>query len=231
MVSNNSNKYDLRDHFYDLLKTRPLANKIFFKLLQEGDILLFGGAVRSFLDNKFYVIPRDFDLVVNSNKMDFDHHFTDISYKKNSFGGYKLVVDGISLDIWSLGSTWAFKEKKVLEVTKENLPKTVFLNYDSIVYNLENGELYDEGYSKAKKDKLLDIVLEENPFPELNILRSFVFKKRENMVFSDALLTYVSEWSKVNHGNEIEILLRIQFKHYGRELISKYEIQKEFSVF
>ena len=47
--------------------------------------------------------------------------------------------------------------------------------YDSIVYNLRTGDLYDEGYFKAKKDRFLDIVLEENPFPEINILRSFVF--------------------------------------------------------
>lgn len=231
MKNTSANRYDLRDKFYSILKLRPLAQKAIFRLREEGDLLLFGGSVREFFNSNFEVIPRDFDIVVNSNHKNFERCFRGIPFKKNRFDGYKINVDGLIFDIWDLSSTWAFKEKKISDVRKENLPKTVFLNYDSIVYNLRTGDLYDEGYFKAKKDKLLDIVLEENPFPELNILRSFVFNKRDKMSYSDGLLSYISDWCRKNNGHEVELLLNAQNKHYGREYISKYEIEKELSVF
>lgn len=227
MENTSANKYELRDKFYDILEFRPLAKKAISRLAKEGDLLLFGGAVREFFNSNFRVIPRDFDIIVNSTIKDFERCFRGIPYKKNQFGGYKLNVDGLIFDIWGLSSTWAFKEKKITEVRKENLPKTVFLNYDSIVYNLCTGDLYDEGFSKAKKDKLLDILLEENPFPELNILRSLVFNKRDKMNYSDCLLSYISDWCKKHNGYEVQLLLEAQNKHYGREYMTKYEIQKE----
>lgn len=226
-----ANKYALREKFYSILKLRPLALKLIFRLEEEGDLLLFGGAVREFFKSNFEVIPRDFDIVVNSTNKDFEHCFRGISYKKNRFDGYKINIDDLIFDIWDLSSTWAFKEKKICDVRKENLPKTVFLNYDSIVYNLRTGDLYDEGYYQAKKDKFLDIVLEENPFPEINILRSFVFNKREQMSYSDCLLSYISDWRKKNKGQEVELLVNAQNKHYGREFLTKNEIEKELSIF
>ncbi|TGE37194.1 hypothetical protein E4K67_15075 [Desulfosporosinus fructosivorans] len=231
MKNTSGNRYALRDKFYSILKSRPLAQKAIFRLREEGDLLLFGGAVREFFNSDFEVIPRDFDIVVNSTNKDFERFFRGIPYKKNRFDGYKLNVDGLIFDIWGLSSTWAFKEKKVSDVRKENLPKTVFLNYDSVVYNLRTGDLYDEGYINAKKDKILDIVLEENPFPELNILRSFVFNKRDQMSYSDCLISYISDWCRKNNGHEVELLLNAQSKHYGKEYITQSEIEKELSVF
>lgn len=223
-----SKNFALRDQFYTIIENWPLAKNAVMRLLEEGNLLLFGGSVRNYYENQFKTLPRDFDIVVCSNNDELDRYFYNVPYSRNRYGGYKIDVYPVGFDIWSLNSTWAFKNGVVKNPNIENLTKTVFLNYDSIVYDLSTGEIFDEDYQKAKENKKLDIILEKNPFPELNILRSLVFKTRYNMEFSENLYDYMRTW-KANFRNneEIRILNDVQLKHYGSEYLTKKQMYKE----
>lgn len=220
-----SKNFALRDQFYNTIKNFPLAKNVVIRMLEEGNLLLFGGAIRNYYENQFSTMPRDFDIVVCTKNDELDQYFFNVPYIRNRYGGYKIDIYAVGFDIWSINSTWAFKNGVVENPNVENLTKTVFLNYDSVVYDLTTGDVYDEGYQKAKENKKLDIILEENPFPELNILRSLVFKTRYNMDFSETLYEYTRSWrSRFSNNEEINILSEVQMKHYGFEYMTKKQL-------
>ncbi|GAA0135250.1 hypothetical protein YSY43_20900 [Paenibacillus sp. YSY-4.3] len=223
--------FELRDQFYNTIKNFPLAKNVVFRLLEEGNLLLFGGAIRSYYENQFSTMPRDFDIVVCTRNDELDQYFFNVPYTRNRYGGYKINIYPVGFDIWSINSTWAFKNGVIENPNVENLTKTVFLNYDSVVYDLTTGEVYDEDYQKAKENKKLDIILEQNPFPELNILRSLVFKTRYNMDLSEALYDYMKSWRKMFSNNEeINVLSEVQIKHYGFEYMTKKQLFNELQL-
>lgn len=224
----------LGNDFQKLLGEYINALELFNTLKKEGDLILFGGAVRSYIDNKFRDLPRDFDIVINKNDnhTNLDIILDEFEYEKNRFGGYKIKLDSLEFDIWEIEKTWAFKENKINArrcVYEESLPKTVFLNIDSIIYNLNTNNYYSEVYENAMNNKILDVVLEENPYVELNLLRAILFKRKYNMSFSNRLNDMFKKFVKENK-NYLEILMDIQIKHYNTLKISSQSLFEEIEL-
>ncbi|MDL0345535.1 hypothetical protein QQO70_01220, partial [Clostridioides difficile] len=127
-----------------------------------------------------------------------------------------IRVNQIEFDIWEIENTWAFKENKVqinFGDYEKKLQDTVFLNIDSIVYNLNTQDYYNKKYENAMENKSLDVVLEENPYIELNLLRAILFKKKYNMDFSDKLSRILSDFVD-NNNNYLKLMEEVQIKHY-----------------
>jgi len=231
MVRLDFNEKDFKKDFYKLLSEYPEANNM-VKLLEENcDLVLFGGAIREYIDSKFDSIPRDFDIVLRKKKddIDLDKLLLKFNYKKNRFDGYKIIIDSLEFDIWEIQNTWAFKENKVVCQMKDyvnELQRTVFLNIDSIVYNLNNEKLYANNYKKAMKRKTLDIILEDNPYKDLNYLRAILFRKRYNMSMSEKLIKNIVDYTK-REKLYLEKLYEIQFSHYNDEKVTKDDLSYE----
>ena len=83
-------------------------------------------------------------------------------------------------------------------------------------------------YEKALQTKTLDVVLHENPYVELNLLRALVFKKKYGFNLSYSLIDYFRDYASY-HKDFFNILHNIQYSHYGKEILSKNEIYKEVS--
>lgn len=222
------NEINLKRDFYHLIENYSKSKELICRLSNKGEVLLFGGAVRGYLENEFKSMPRDFDIVINTNELDCDLEdcFINLEYKKNRYDGYKVKVDGLEFDIWGMKNTWAFKEQK-LEMKEENLQETVFLNIDSIVYNLNKETLYYEKYKESLETRTLDVVLEDNPFIELNLLRALVFKKRYDMNISENLKCYFKRFISESRDNFISNLYDLQTSHYGKKHFSRIEIYDE----
>lgn len=219
--------------FENLIREYEEAFRLFCILKEQGEVLLFGGAVREYLDTEFNNLPRDFDLVIkkNSQNIDLDRVLEKFQYKKNRFGGYKITVDSLEFDIWELEKTWAFRENKVKCAYRDydkKLQNTVFLNIDSIVYNLSTKNYYSEEYERAMKNKKLDIILEENPYLELNLIRAIVYKKKYTMYFSDKLRSILLEFI-IRNPNYLDLMEVIQLKHYKDIKISRTDLNKEIN--
>lgn len=225
--------YNISEDFYALINKYPNVSSLINQLQEYGEVLLFGGVIREYNDSKFNNMPRDFDIVINkiNSNVKLDNVLNNFLYYKNRFDGYKIEIDSIKLDIWELEKTWAFREKKV-EYSKNEYPyklqETVFLNIDSIVYNLTTKEVYNDKYREAMELKELDIVLEENPYKDLNILRALVFKRKYNMKFSDKLTLILEEYIQKNY-DYINKLYEVQFKHYNEYKLDKYTIENEIN--
>ena len=99
---------------------------------------------------------------------------------------------------------------------------------DSIVYDIRNNKWYDDRYQEAMRTGVLDVVLEENPFLELNIIRSFVIRKKYDMSLSEKLEEIICGYVYYC-GKEKAILdlYNTQIKRYKKEIISKKELRGE----
>lgn len=224
--------YSFSRDFSKLVEQYPKAKNLIINLQKCGELLFFGGSVREYNQNKFKTIPRDFDIVIKKyyDNINIEDAFREIPYKRNRFGGYKIKVDSLEFDIWELENTWAFKEKKIDCSERDyslRLKDTVFLNIDSIVYNLSTDELYDDEYEKAMKNRILDIVLLDNPFLELNILRAIIFKRQYDMTFSNQLLEVLEQYVRDNESTYLEKLYKIQIQHYSINKLDKETLKEQ----
>lgn len=225
------NEQIFKKDFYKLMSGYPNAWELIRTLEKDGELILFGGVIREYIDNKFDNMPRDFDLVFNKKVKDTDLErlLDGFDHRKNRFGGYKLTLDSLEFDIWEIEDTWAFKEKKV-RCKKRNyvsgLQKTVFLNIDSIVYSLYREKLYGDNYKKAMEEKTLDIILEENPYIELNFLRAIIFKVKYDMGLSERLAENIAGYIRSTK-NYLDELYRIQISHYNYEKVSRSDLNTQ----
>lgn len=131
--------------------------------------------------------------------------------------------------LWRIESTWAYK-KNIIKCSEEdylkNLPYTVFYNMDSLVYDIKNNIWYDDLYKETKESNVLDIVLEENPHVDLNILRGMIFQNRYHMKYSERLKKLICERCK-NEKEYEKILYSIELKRYKKEILSLKDIEEQ----
>lgn len=217
--------------FYEVMSNYNNAKVLMEELESSGEVILFGGAVRDYIDNSYKKLPRDFDIVYKkkSDKIGLDKLLSKFNYKKNRFNGYKVGIDGLEFDIWDIDDTWAFKQNKI-KCNKnqyvEKLTETVFLNIDSIIFNINESKFDGDKYIDAIENKYLDIILEENPFLELNLLRAILYKRKYEMSLSNKLIELFRNFIE-NNSDYIDILYNLQIDHYNVEKIDRYELQKE----
>lgn len=208
------------DGMEKLKQENPSLITLFDNLNDHGDLILIGGAVRDFAYQK---APRDLDIIVNSKSSNLDKAFDNFNYRKNRFDGYKVIVNEVELDIWSIQNNWAFREK-ILKARVDNIPKGTFYNFDSISINLNTADVYADNFIESIKDRKLDITLRDdyialNPTPEVNIMRALVIKKYWGLSFSNKVINYINDWlNKVD--SPYELLTKAEIKHYGNRKLS-----------
>lgn len=207
----------------DFLENRPQASDLLMRLSTIGNLVLFGGAVRDALASQD---PRDIDIVVDGKPSAIDQVLCNFVSTKNRFGGYSVSLEGNKYDIWSLESTWAFRERLVQNVSIDNLVETVFLNIDSVAVNLSTGDAYANRFLDALNTNVLDIVLSENPFPPLCVVRALVLKNKRSLSYSNALMKYILAWLMTT-SDPCSELMAVQLKHYGSLVLSDVMIRKE----
>lgn len=220
----------IRGNLKEYLNHHPIADQLFMKLYNIGELYLIGGVLREFLETGDIENVRDIDLVISTKKVGQFHEIcAKYHTKKNSFGGYKINCDDFTIDLWRIESTWAYK-KNIIKCSEEdylkNLPYTVFYNMDSLVYDIKNNIWYDDLYKETKESNVLDIVLEENPHVDLNILRGMIFQNRYHMKYSERLKKLICERCK-NEKEYEKILYSIELKRYKKEILSLKDIEEQ----
>lgn len=218
----------------DYLEKHYPARILFDELQKMGNVYLIGGVLREIKDNGTIRYLRDIDIVLDTlDENVYKKFINEHTAEKNRFGGYKVQCQDLIVDMWLLQQTWAYSEH-IIKCNPHDylakLPETVFLNMDSIVYDIRNNKWYDDRYQEAMRTGVLDVVLEENPFLELNIIRSFVIKKKYDMSFSEKLKGIICDYVH-NCGKENAILdlYNTQIKRYKKEILSEKELKDEIA--
>ena len=145
----------------------PGLDAILTSIRPLGEVVAFGGLLRNAALFGLDDFRSDIDLVIAlSEPTLLDGALESFRPERTSLGGYRLRVDSFQVDIWSLESTWAFKEGFVKEVSVDNLVRTTFFNWDAIAFSLDSGRLfYRENYVEDVLNHFLDVVLASNPNP------------------------------------------------------------------
>ncbi|NIH20291.1 hypothetical protein [Morganella morganii] len=234
MKKNIIKSHEYAFHEYLVNRFPDFTNEIINVLLEEkNDVFLFSGIIRDYFlhrDKKLDFDVRDLDIVVldiNKFKKTIENK---IKHKKNSFGGLKLYFNEITIDVWQTNLTWGLNT--ITKINNNNniiniLPETVFFNCSSILFDFQSKTFIEDNnnhFQSFIESKILDIVLEENPLPELCILNTIHYTNKYNLKVSEKLAYYVtSTFPKINKNR----LMQIQKNHFNKIIYEINQLQRE----
>lgn len=209
----------------------PPARKLFDELSEAGKCYFIGGVLREYKDHEMIQNIRDLDIIFQAYNADtLPEICKRYGATKNNFDGYKMICSDLVVDVWEMENTWAFREKKV-SYEKNKMPQalqeTVFLNMDAIIYDVEQDIWYEEKYDKAMSEHVLDIVLEDNPHLNLNLLRAMIIRKKYDMSYSYKLKQLIWDNYTIHRQLFIDELLQLQQHRYRKEVLSREDINIE----
>jgi hypothetical protein len=192
------------------------------KLLEYTNLYIFSGIIRDFFMSKKKESFRDIDLVIEEDLI-LENIFENLNYKKNSFGGYKLKFKDVDVDLWVIKKTWALNQGQLkLEFDYLNeLPNTTFFNFSSILYSLNNKEFkIGIDFLRFIRDRKIELVLENNPYPELCIINSFYYSDKLGLKLGLKLKKYL-----ILNYKEKDFEY-VQTRHFGKIIYSNKLIEK-----
>lgn len=142
--------------------------------LPAGNVYLFGGILRDLAMFGRRGFTSDIDLVVDGEWVHVQNYLRAIDASVNRFGGFRLMVDGWPIDLWSAQETWAIRRGFVQYTSIWSLTKTTILNWDAILFNWDTKRiLCGPDYFTDVQERTMDIVLSENPNPLGAAIRAF----------------------------------------------------------
>ena len=189
------------------------------KLVQENDVYVFSGIIRDFLLGE-YCGTRDFDCVLNDQSLHnvsvIDYIRSSVNYRVNSFGGMKIVRPNLVIDVWNLRDTWGVKQEN-LPLSPQELIKTGFFNFSSIVYNLKTENfIFDQNFVNFLENRSLDIVYPKNPNIALCFVNIFYYQLKYDLKLSFKLLRWMKE--NYQYGMDLE---SVQVKHFNQVIFKQ----------
>lgn len=189
------------------------VNRLIELLLSQNiHIYVVGGFVRSYIEN---TLPRDIDIIVDCDIAILDSLIIsqDYSYTKNLFNAYKLDLS-LKTDIWTLEDHCHGIYHNI------ELRYTLFYNYDSIIYDVNNNTIDRYYYDKCMSENILDFVgtqeiIQLNPSyaESLNSLKAYCISYERGFTLSKPLFTYLKEMNI-----SIFILQKEYKRHYNKEM-------------
>lgn len=198
----------------------------FLKIISEvTNTYIFSGIIRNFF-LKINEI-RDIDIILE-NEVELDKYLEESVIKKNSFGGYKILINDTKIDLWFLEKTWAFQNQKTLHFDLDKMiPSTAFFNFSAIIFSLNESSFYfKSSFCSFLRDKEINLVYKPNFNYSLCIINSFYYSDKYKLRIADKLKKHLVYISKYSHDYD-----EVQLKHFGKEIYSKKEIEKRIDNF
>ncbi|MGE7794968.1 hypothetical protein [Lysinibacillus fusiformis] len=185
------------DNLLEIKRNNILFQDMYTNIFNKFDSCLIGGAIRDFCIDS---TPKDLDFVINISNRELFNYISKYDYKINKFGGYKICLNDLIVDIWSIDNHWAFKNN-ILNKSIENLEYTTFYNIDSLVFNVKSNTLYSDCFLDGYKNKLLDITLKKeyfhlNPNVISNVYKAVKLVDQLGLDLSKTTYEYLNYWKK-----------------------------------
>ncbi|SDP35355.1 hypothetical protein [Selenomonas ruminantium] len=192
--------FSLKIAFYFLIRKNIRALNFIKDIERSHNIYMMGGAVRNYIENGYRFdinnLPKDFDFVVEYKKGRTLRKILcnrQIRYSRNKFGGYKIQIGKIKIDIWELKDTWAFKNSSMV-ANYTNLENSVFLNVDGIVYDFRRNKFYKKAYDMAERNKKISVVFKQSPYVHINAVRAISYAEKYKMTYSNQVAEIVEKY-------------------------------------
>ena len=200
--------------------SKSVANFLNFlaDALPDGDVYLFGGILRDLALHGQRGFNSDIDLVVEGNWPNCAAYLNKLGAQHNKFGGYRLTVAGWPIDIWNAKDTWAIREGLVPYHDISSLTETTVLNWDAILMNWRTKIfIHKRSYIEAIRQRILDVVLEQNPNPTgmaVRVFRHLCLKDAMKITISAA--TYLAKCANTYTYQELK---NAELQSYGNSAI------------
>jgi len=204
------------NNFLHYLYAHIDSEVIFFldKISHVADIYVFSGVIRNFFINPKHNI-RDLDLVFKTDNIKAVKQIVNLfNFSINSFGGFKININGLHIDFWNIEDTWAFSKKKSFTVLHKELvlADSSFFNFSSIVFDLRFQEfIVTESFVDFLNKKEIDLVLEDNPYPPLCIVNTIYYSDTYQLKISKRLRRYFINHFKNYDSSDFD---KVQLKHF-----------------
>jgi len=192
---------------------------------QKWKAVFFGGTLRSLLlsrlNNDQPGRPRDIDIVMNGASLeDMRSSFEPYISRQTRFGGLQLKRVNWQFDVWPLKETFALKERGIESPTFADLPSTTFFNVEAVAVEIwpKRGHPRrifsgDDQFFRGITNRTIEINREENPFPELCVVRALVMAANLQWKVGPRLLSYLGKHGDTMSPADFEA---IQEKHYEK---------------
>lgn len=199
-------------------------------LSEISHVFIFSGIIRNFFLN-IEENARDIDIVYQGDDLDLIRFLKNYDYEINSFSGFKITIGEYQIDLWKIDSTWAIENSK-LESELFNqyvLPDSAFFNFSAIVYDFFNEKfIFSHKFLDFLNTKTLDLVLEDNPLPQLCIINTIYYREKFGLKISSPLKNYCVKY--FHHFKESEYE-SIQIKHFQEVKYSFNYLKNIINVF
>lgn len=187
----------------------------------KGDVYIYGGMLRDLAMFGEKGFNSDIDLVVEGDWSEAVNALKYLDATQNKFGGFRLNIGGMPVDIWNARDTWAVRNGFVRYKDISTLTDTTVLNWDAILMNWRTGEfIHGKNYFKDMQERVLDIVFEENPNPLGMLVRVLrhLYLKKANKVRSRALFYLAKKTKQYKY----EDIVHYEINSYGHSSINYY---------
>jgi hypothetical protein len=233
-VDTNLNKESLKfkEYFHTILNNR--VENFIDELNKNYKTYLFSGILRNYFLH-IYEYPRDLDIIIHKNQN--SNLITSLLnkygvYKINSFGGYKLYIDDLPIDIWFAEDTWAIKnniiDTRKFKSIEEAVLHSTFFNFSSILYDLNNNQfIYNSIFLNFLQNQEIDFVLVKNPSMILCIINIVYYAEKYRLNISNNAKSYFIQ--NLVKFDEMEIY-NVQYKHFGKIIYNINELYKFKSI-
>lgn len=197
----------------------PQVQRFIREMPTDAPWAIVGGAIRDWAIGRE---PRDIDIVSSAPSAEVSRIGARYQGRRNRFGGWKLDLGSLQVDFWSLDDNWAHRRGAVVGVGLDTIENATFLDVDAGLFLPSEGRLVASRLRAALAAGQVDIVLEENPFPELCAVRAMVLSRDLSLRLAPKLRRYVL--SMLTRPDGVEQMLCAQVAHYQATLLSRVEM-------
>lgn len=202
---------------------KSLSEDVLFfvqNLSKQVKVYIFSGVIRDFfLGNKPI---RDLDLVIDGN-FDVETLLRNLRYRKNSFGGFKIEIDNLNIDLWNIQQTWGIKHRRIpVKNIEDKTPLTAFFNFSAILFDISESKfICKDPFASFIKTHKINLVFKPNANIDLCVVNSLYYADKLKLELGDTLITYLRESYNKDRNYDY-----VQIKHFGSVLYSGEEIKK-----
>ena len=191
-------------------------------LAKYTDVYIFSGLIRNFLIGEA-LICRDIDIVLgpinDRRQIPFDFLRTS-EYRKNSFGGFKIIHGSKEIDAWLLENTWGIVNQNV-EPTPMSLINSAFFNFSAITFDYKKERfIFGKPFVKFLKNREIDIVYEENPNIPMCIINTLYYSMKYDLQIADNL----KHWIIKNYNSQVDYE-QVHVTHFNQVVFSNSLIE------
>jgi three-Cys-motif partner protein len=182
-------------------------------LSEVCNLYIFSGVIRDYFLNA--TSNRDIDIVFDGD-VDLEKFLANYTWRKNSFGGYKIAINEVNVDMWKVSDTWALGYQKAMDYDLPKfIPNTAFFNFSSIVFHYNKTKFYHTPqFAKFIRDKEIDITYYPNANIPLCVVNSFYYSDKLRLPLGDTLVNYIKQRFRPDE----ELYEKVQLKHFGKIL-------------